>query len=175
MRASATAILSFAAIAAANPTYGPPDQDVSVTVAPGSSIEGNSLVALAGESGSFPAFVPAAETADSPSVFNQFYTNYGHFGWYSLNIDIDGATYGLDIEAAENEFEGPMKFIPSSQYGTNIWGPENEGMVLKWTGSSLDSICACTRDDGHIQLAIYEKKTKPKNCEVVELTWKSAA
>ncbi|KAI1349284.1 hypothetical protein F5Y01DRAFT_327493 [Xylaria sp. FL0043] len=86
MRASTIASLSFAAFAAANPSNGPPNEDITLTVGAGSSLKGYQLVGFVDSAAAFPAFVTAAEAAESPSsTFSLFYVDYGHFGWYSLN------------------------------------------------------------------------------------------
>ncbi|KAI1271256.1 hypothetical protein F5Y07DRAFT_404566 [Xylaria sp. FL0933] len=176
MRASTIASLSFAAFAAANPSNGPPNEDITLTVGAGSSLEGYQLVGFVNGASAFPAFVTAAEAAESPSsTFSLFYVDYGHFGWYSLNVDVDGATYGFDVKPEAGTFEGPMILISSEEYGTNIWSPTNASPAFPWTGDSRDFPFACTNDDGHIQLAIYTPGTQPKNCEQIQLEYKAAA
>ncbi|KAI8631014.1 hypothetical protein F5Y19DRAFT_427331 [Xylariaceae sp. FL1651] len=175
MRASASALLTFAAVAAANPSNGPPNEDITLKVGAGSSLEGYQLVGFIDNGAGFPAFVTAAEAAESSSTFHLFYEDYGHFGWYSLNIDIDGATYGLDVEAPGGTYEGPMIFIDSATYGTNIWDAKNDSPAFTWVGDSRDSTFACTNDDGHIQLGIYTPGKEPSNCEQVQLEYKAVA
>ncbi|KAI0799044.1 hypothetical protein GGR55DRAFT_684339 [Xylaria sp. FL0064] len=200
MRASTIASLSFAAFAAANPSNGPPNEDITLTVGADSSLEGYQLVGFVDGASAFPAFVTAAEAAESPSsTFSLFYVDYGHFGWYSLNVDVNGATYGFDVKPEAGTFEGPMILISSDEYGSNIWGPTNASPAFPWTGElsnripdllvsglklifvdpstgdSRDFPFACTNDDGHIQLAIYTPGTQPKNCEQIQLEYKAVA
>ncbi|KAI1152599.1 hypothetical protein F4825DRAFT_418463 [Nemania diffusa] len=173
MRASTSALVSFAAFAAANPSNGPPNENITLTVGAGSSLEGYQLVGFVDSTAAFPEFVTAADAAVSPSTFYLFYEDYGHFGWYSLNIDIGSATYGLDIQASDGLYEGPVIFIDSKTYGTNIWGPTNASPVFPWTGDSSDFPFACSNDDGHIQLGIYTPGKEPENCEQVQLEYKA--
>ncbi|KAI0427059.1 hypothetical protein F5Y09DRAFT_317247 [Xylaria sp. FL1042] len=176
MRASAIALFSFAAIAASNPSNGPPNEDITLTVGAGSSLEGYQLVGFVNDTAAFPEFVTAAEAAESQSsTFYLFYNDYGHFGWYSLNIDVSGTTYGLDIKPEAGDYEGPVIFISSDEYGTNIWGPTNASPAFPWTGDSTDFPFACTNDDGHIQLAIYKPGNEPGDCEQVQLEYKAIA
>ncbi|KAI0905959.1 hypothetical protein F4823DRAFT_609077 [Ustulina deusta] len=172
MRASTSAFLSLAAFAAANPSYGPPDEDITLKVGAGSSLEGYQLVGFVDNTAAFPAFVTAAEAAESPSTWHLFYQNFGHFGYYSLNIVVDGATYGLSLP--DPDFVGPVTFIDSKAYGTNIWGPENDSPVFPWSGDYRDFTFACSNDDGHIQLGIYTLGKEPNNCEQVRLEYYKA-
>ncbi|KAF2969672.1 hypothetical protein GQX73_g3873 [Xylaria multiplex] len=175
MRASTSALLSLAAFAAANPLYGPPNEDITLKVGAGSSLEGYQLVRFANNGAAFPAFVTAAEAAESPSTFYLFYQNYGHFGFYSLNIDINGATYGFSVEGPPEIAQGRVVLIDSKTYGPNIWRPENDSPVFPWSGDSRDFTFACRNDDGHIQLGIYTPGKQPSSCEQVVLEYKAVA
>ncbi|KAI0450052.1 hypothetical protein F5B21DRAFT_448376 [Xylaria acuta] len=176
MRASAASILlPIATVAAVTPSNGPPDEDITLKVGAGSSLAGYQLVGFVDGATAFPAFVTAAEAAESASTFHMFYEDYGHFGWYSLNIDVAGAKYGLDVDAPENVYEGLMKFIDSNTYGTNIWGAKNDSPAFTWTGDSRDVTFACTGDDGHIRLGIFTPGGELENCEQVQLEFKAVA
>ncbi|KAJ8106797.1 hypothetical protein ONZ43_g6939 [Nemania bipapillata] len=177
MRPFSSVVLSFAALAAANPSYGPPNENITLTVGAGSSLEGYQLVGFANGTSPFPAFVPAAEAAVSASTFYLFYMDYGLFGWYSLNInfrvDVGSAKYGLDVQSPNGDYTGLMVFIPSTTYGTNIWGPEKTSPAFPWTGNPTDFPFACSDSDGNLQLAIYTPGKQPKNCEQVQLEYKA--
>ncbi|KAI0188605.1 hypothetical protein EV127DRAFT_512854 [Xylaria flabelliformis] len=178
MRASTSfALGSFVAAAAAvRPFNGPPDQNITLTVAAGSSLAGHQLIGfIDGEAAGFPAFVTAAEAAESSSTVYMFYKDYGHFGWYSLNIDVAGTKYGLDIDAPDNVYQGLVKFIDSESYGTNIWKATTDSSAFTWTGDSRDFPFACTGDDGHARLGIFTPGSELENCEQVQLEWKTAA
>ncbi|KAI0551262.1 hypothetical protein F4679DRAFT_539829 [Xylaria curta] len=177
MRASAAFALSslVAAAAAVRPFNGPPDQDITVKVSAGSSLAGHQLIGFVDGEAAFPTFVTAAEAAESPSTFYMFYKDYGHFGWYSLNIDIAGAKYGLDIDSPGNNYNGLVKFIDSATYGTNIWKATTDSSAFTWTGASADFPFACTGDDGHVRLGIFAPGSELEGCEQVELEWKTAA
>ncbi|KAI0531638.1 hypothetical protein GGR58DRAFT_508293 [Xylaria digitata] len=174
MRVSTSALLSLAAFATANPSYGPPNEDITLKVGAGSSLEGYQLVGFANDGAAFPAFVTADEAAESPSIFYLFYQNYGHFGFYSLNIDIDGATYGFSVEGPPEIAQGRVVLIDPETYCPNIWGPENDFPVFPWS-DSRDFTFACTNDNGHIQLGIYTPGKQPSNCEQVVLEYKAVA
>ncbi|KAJ8129418.1 hypothetical protein O1611_g4213 [Lasiodiplodia mahajangana] len=171
MRASIPALFSLAAVAAANPSYGPPDENVTITVGAGSSLDGYQLVGFVENGAGFPEFVTAADAAEASSVFYLFYKNYGHFGWYTINIDIGNATYATAIK--DEAFQGPIVFIDPETYGTSIWSAETATSALTWTGDPSDFPYACT-NDGHIQLAIYTPGTQPANCEQITLEFQKA-
>ncbi|KAI0442888.1 hypothetical protein F4803DRAFT_341387 [Xylaria telfairii] len=176
MRASAaSAILSLAAVAVANPSYGPPNEDITLKIGAGSSLAGYQLVGFVDGASAFPEFVTATEAAEQASTFHLFYSDYGHFGWYSLNIDVDGSKYGLDIEAPANVYEGTVKLIDAKTYGTNIWSARNDSPAFTWFGDSRDFTFACPSNDGHIRLGIYTPGKQPTNCEQVELEFKAVA
>lgn len=87
MRASvASALFSLAAVATANPSYGPPNEDITLKIAAGSSLAGYQLAGFVDGASAFPEFVTATEAAEQASTFHLFFVDYGHFGWYSLNI-----------------------------------------------------------------------------------------
>lgn len=173
MRAAASALLTFAGLAAANLPGYPDDQNITIKVAAGSSIAGHRLVAFADGETRFPEFVPADKVGDEPETWFLFYKDYGHFGWFSLNIDIADAKYGIDILPEADTFEGPVVFIDAAEYGTNIWGATTDNPALTWTGSSADSPYACS-NNGHLQLGIYTEALAPKNCEKIALEWTAA-
>ncbi|KAI1747104.1 hypothetical protein F4782DRAFT_522364 [Xylaria castorea] len=176
LASTAFAFGSFVAAAAAvTPVNGPPDEDITLKVGAGSSLAGYQLVGFVDGEAAFPAFVTAAEAAESPSTFYMFYEDYGHIGWYSLNIDVAGATYGLDVDAPENVYQGLMKFIDSETYGTNIWTAKNDSPAFTWTGDGRDFPFACTGDDGHIRLGIFAPGSELENCEQVQLEYQAVA
>ncbi|KAI0423061.1 hypothetical protein F5X98DRAFT_323657 [Xylaria grammica] len=177
MRASISALLSFVAIAAANPSDGPPDGDIILTVGAGSSLEGHQLVGFASNGAGFPELVPAAEANESQSTWHLKFWNFGHFGWYAITSDIDGATYQLDKQEGDDTYTGPFVFAPqtSSYSSDDIWYPKTASPVFPWFGNTENFPFACTRDDGHIQLAIYGPDVHPENCEQVQLEYQLIA
>ncbi|KAI0118726.1 hypothetical protein GGR51DRAFT_130654 [Nemania sp. FL0031] len=171
MHASILALFSLAAIAAANPSYGPPNENVTITIGAGSSLDGYQLVGYVDNGAGFPEFVTPADAAEDASIFYLFYEDYGHFGWYTMNIDIGDATYATAIK--DGAFEGPIVFIDPATYGTSIWSATTATSALTWTGDTRDFPYACTAD-GHIQLAIYTPGTEPTDCEQITLEFHKA-
>ncbi|KAI0402781.1 hypothetical protein F4802DRAFT_599740 [Xylaria palmicola] len=173
MRASASALFSFAATAAATLSGHPPEGNIVLTVGAGSSLEGYQLVGYYNNGAGFPELVPAAVASQSqqPEWFLKWW-NFGHFAWYAITSDIDSATYQLDIEPT-GAYTGTFVLNPQTSYysSDDIWYPSDDSPVFPWFGNSDNSAHACTRDDGRLQLAVYGEGDRPKNCEQIQLEY----
>ncbi|KAI0514676.1 hypothetical protein F5B22DRAFT_647433 [Xylaria bambusicola] len=189
MRASTSALFSFATLASATLSGYPPEGNIVLTVGAGSSLEGYHLVGHYSNGAGFPKFVPAADVAQAQQ--SEWYlkalarvTVCGRVGDIPLArketdachlVEIDGTTYQLNI--ADGSFTGVYEFtVPLDYYSSDdIWNPTNDSPAFNYYGDSTKFTHACTRDDGDLQLGIYGTDNRPSNCERVQLEYQLVA
>ncbi|TRX91639.1 hypothetical protein FHL15_007421 [Xylaria flabelliformis] len=135
MRASASALFSFAAIAAAFRA----DGNISLTVAAGSSLEGYQLVGYASNGAGFPELVPAAEASQSQQ--DTWYLkgwNYEITIVYGISAVIEETTYELTMDPYVYPYAGPLVFQVQTQTETRSskddWYVYDGSSELTWSG-----------------------------------------
>ncbi|KAI0553290.1 hypothetical protein F4679DRAFT_532676 [Xylaria curta] len=176
MRVSTSVIFSFAAIAtAADPVGG----NISLTVAAGSNLEGYQVVGYASNGAGFPKLVPAAEASQSQQ--DTWYLKGWDYGFsivYGISADIEGITYELTMDPYVYPYAGRLVFQVQTQTETRSskddWFVREGSPAFTWSGDTNKFPFACTRDDGRLQLAIYNPSSAPADCEQTTLEWTSA-
>ncbi|KAI1362466.1 hypothetical protein F5Y08DRAFT_355351 [Xylaria arbuscula] len=176
MRVSTSVLVSFAAIAAATD---PADGNIVLTVPAGSNLEGYQVVGYASDGAGFPELVPAAEVSQSQQdVWYLKGWDYGFSTVFGISAAIDGTTYELTMDPYVYPYAGPLVFQVQTQTETrsskDSWFFREEAPEVTWSGDTNKFPFACTRDDGRLQLTIYNPSSAPEDCEQISLQWASA-